>query len=157
MLGPFEDSVVECRARRTRDLALAAASVGRMHAAWAGKRHAETHRRGGKPLVARQEVGFRLAELLALAEAAEWMLCRAAWRAGEGDEEADVMVRCAKVFCSETGERVTGGAMSVLAGHGCVKGNVVERAWRDAKALAAMGSTVETARMAIADSLLDRP
>ncbi|MBI5501420.1 MAG: acyl-CoA/acyl-ACP dehydrogenase [Deltaproteobacteria bacterium] len=158
VMGPFDGPAVECRVRRARDLGLAAASVGRMRAAWAAaKAHAESHRRGGKPLVARQEIAFKLAELLALTQTAELLACRAAWMVSEAGEEANVLVRCAKVFCAETGERVTSGAMSVLAGHGCVAGNDVERAWRDAKTLAAMGSTVETARMAIADELLERP
>ncbi|MBI5487915.1 MAG: acyl-CoA dehydrogenase [Deltaproteobacteria bacterium] len=157
-MGPFDGPAVECRVRRARDLGLAAASVGRMRSAWAAaKTHAESHRRGGKPLVARQEIAFKLAELLALTQTAELLACRAAWMVAEGDDEANVLVRCAKVFCAETGERVASGAMAILAGHGCLAGNDVERAWRDAKTLAAMGSTVETARMAIADELLERP
>ena len=120
------------------------------------KAHAGEHRRGGKPIVARQEVAFTLAEMLALTQAADLLVRRAAWMIGSGQAEADVVVRCAKVFCAETAERVTGAAMRVLAGSGCVEGNEVERAWRAAKTLAALGTTAEVSRMAIADELLAR-
>ena len=46
--------------------------------------------------------------------------------------------------------------MQVAAGEGYVAGSVFERAWRDAKGLAVAGTTLEVARMAVADDLLAR-
>ncbi|MBN1770871.1 MAG: acyl-CoA dehydrogenase [Deltaproteobacteria bacterium] len=158
VLGPFEDDAARVWCARSRDLGLAIAGVGLMQRALgAAKDHAQSHARGGKPLVARQEVGFKLAELLTLTQTAELLVHRAAWMVGAGEAEAGILVRCAKVFCAESAEKVAGGAMQVLAGHGCLAGHEVERAWREAKTLALMGTTVERSRMAIADELLARP
>ena len=157
VLGPFDGSEAERWVRRSRDLGLAAACVGRMQRALAAaKDHAQSHVRGGKPVIARQEIGFRLAELLMLAQTAELLVHRAAWLVATGDREADVVVRCAKVFCAENAERVASGAMQILAGPGCVAGNEAERAWREARTLAVLGTTTEVSRMAIADDLLAR-
>jgi alkylation response protein AidB-like acyl-CoA dehydrogenase len=157
VLGPFDGSEAEHWLRRSRDLGLAAACVGRMQRALAAaKAHAESHVRSGKPVVARQEVGFRLAELLMLAQTAELLVLRAAWLVATGARDADTVVRCAKVFGAENAERVAGGAMQILAGPGCVSGNEAERAWREARTLAVLGTTTEISRMAIADDLLAR-
>jgi alkylation response protein AidB-like acyl-CoA dehydrogenase len=158
VLGPFDDAAPVVWCRRSRDLGLAVAGVGLMQRTFeAAKTYAQSRQRGGKPIVVRQEIGFKLAELLMLAQTAELLVHRAAWMVGTGDPEADTLVRCAKVFCAENAERVASAALQVLAGHGCVAGNEVERAWRDAKAIAMLGTTVEVARMAIADELLARP
>jgi alkylation response protein AidB-like acyl-CoA dehydrogenase len=156
-LGPFDAPEPERWCRRSRDLGLATAGVGRMHVSFAtAKAHAETRRRGGKPLVARQEISFKLAELLTATQTAELLVCRAAWMMNAGDPEAGTLVRCAKVFCAENAERVASGAMQILAGSGCIAGNAAERAWREARTLAVLGTTVEVSRMAIADELLAR-
>jgi len=47
-------------------------------------------------------------------------------------------------------------ALQVTAGQGYISGTVAECAYRDAKGMAMAGTTVETARMAIADELLER-
>jgi alkylation response protein AidB-like acyl-CoA dehydrogenase len=66
------------------------------------------------------------------------------------------VVRCAKVFCAEAAERGAGACLQVMAGEGYRRGSPAERAWRDVKGLAFCGTTVEVARMAIADELLSR-
>jgi len=158
VLGPFDDAAAATWCRRSRDLGLAVAGVGLMRRTFeAAKTYAQGRQRGGKPIVFRQEIGFKLAELLTLAQTAELLVDRAAWMVGTGDPEADTLVRCAKVFCAENAERVASAALQVLAGHGCIAGNEVERAWRDAKAIGVLGTTVEVARMAVADELLARP
>jgi alkylation response protein AidB-like acyl-CoA dehydrogenase len=91
-----------------------------------------------------------------LAQTAELLVHRAAWLVATGDRDADTVVRCAKVFGAENAERVAGGAMQILAGPGCVSGNEAERAWREARTLAVLGTTTELSRMAIADDLLAR-
>jgi alkylation response protein AidB-like acyl-CoA dehydrogenase len=157
VLGPFEGRAASARYAREADLSLAVAAAGLMRAALAAaKRQAHERQRGGRPLFARQEVAFQLAEVLALAEAAELLCHRAAWLVRTDGSEADTVVRCAKVFCCEAAERAAGAALQVMGGGGYRKGNAAERAWRDAKGLTLAGTTVEVARMAIADALLSR-
>jgi alkylation response protein AidB-like acyl-CoA dehydrogenase len=157
VLGPFEDRAASARYARDADLSLAVAAAGLMRGAVAAaNRQAHERQRGGRPLYARQEVAFRLAEVLALTEAAELLCHRAAWLVRTGGPEADTVVRCAKVFCTESAERAAGAALQVWGGQGYRKGNAGERAWRDAKGLALAGTTAEVARMAIADAALSR-
>jgi alkylation response protein AidB-like acyl-CoA dehydrogenase len=136
-------------------LALAAAGLAR-GALQAAHRHALAHRREGRPVFGRQEVAFPLAEVLASADAAELLARRAAWLVASGDPDGETVVRCAKVFCCERAERAASACLQVTAGEGYRRGTAAERAYRDAKGLALAGTTLEVARMAIADALLAR-
>jgi alkylation response protein AidB-like acyl-CoA dehydrogenase len=139
------------------DLTLSFAAVGLMQRVLqAAKAHAAGHKRGGRAIAKHQEVGFKLAEMLTVTHAAELLARRAAWMVALSGPEAATLVRCARVFCAEGAERVASGAMQVAAGEGFVAGNPIERAWRDAKGLAFAGTTVEVARLSIADGLLER-
>jgi alkylation response protein AidB-like acyl-CoA dehydrogenase len=51
---------------------------------------------------------------------------------------------------------VASACLQVTGGEGYRRGSVAERAYRDAKGLTLAGTTVEVARMAIADELLAR-
>lgn len=157
VLGPFDGRPAAERYAREANLSVAVAASGLTRSVLqAANRHAHRHQRDGKPVFARQEVAFKLAEVLALAEAAELLCHRAAWLAETGAPEAGRVVRCAKVFCAEAAERGAGACLQVMAGEGYRRGSPAERAWRDVKGLAFCGTTVEVARMAIADELLSR-
>jgi alkylation response protein AidB-like acyl-CoA dehydrogenase len=158
VLGPFEDRAASARYCREANLSLAVAAAGLMRGVLlAANGHAHAHRRDGRPVFSRQEVAFKLAEVLALTEAAELLCHRAAWMVEVADPEADTVVRCAKVFCTESAERAASAGLQVMGGEGYRRGNAAERAYRDAKGLTLAGTTVEVARMAIADALLSRP
>ena len=157
VLGPFEGRPVAERYAGEADLSVAVAAAGLMRSVLtAAKGHALSHQRDGRPVFARQEVAFKLAEVLALTEAAELICHRAAWLRRTGDPEAATVARCAKVFCAEGAERAAGACLQVTAGEGYRRGTATERAWRDAKGLSLCGTTAEVARMAIADDLLSR-
>jgi len=143
--------------RRAHDLGLAVAGAGLMQRALeAAKAHAGEHERGGRAIRKYQAVGFKLAEMLTLAQTAELLCFRAAWIISGSDAEADVVAACAKVFCSENAERVASDAIQVLAGAGVAAGTTVEQAFRDAKTLAVLGTSNEIARVNIADQLLEK-
>jgi alkylation response protein AidB-like acyl-CoA dehydrogenase len=157
VLGPFADGLPLSFLRLAGDLVLTTASVGLIHRTFAAARdHAKAHRRGGRPIFERQEIRFKLAEMLTMAQAAEWLALRAGFFFAESSPEAATMVNCAKVFAAESAERVASMAMQILAGQGYVTGNVVERGYREAKFASVAGTTSEVARMAIADDLLAR-
>ncbi len=157
VIGPFEGRPAAERYARAADLSVAVAAAGLMRSVLLfATHHARTHERDGRSAFARQEVAFKLAEVLALAEAAELLCHRAGWLAACGDAEAGTVARCAKVFCAESAERAASACLQVTAGEGYRRGTAAERAWRDAKGLCLCGTTVEVARMAIADDLLSR-
>jgi alkylation response protein AidB-like acyl-CoA dehydrogenase len=157
VLGPRAGAAPSRRYRLEADLSAAIAAAGLMRSALAAAvAHARAHVKGDRPVLAHQEVAFPLAEVLARAEAAELLCHRAAWLAETGDPQAGTVVRCAKVFCAEGAERAASACVQVMGGEGYRRGSAADRAWRDAKGLALAATTVEVARMDIADALLAR-
>ncbi len=143
--------------RNVRDLSLAVAAVGLMERAIASTKHfAEQKKQDGKSLIAHQLVRFALAEMLTMQQAGELIVCRAAWALSVGDAEAQTLVRCAKVFCTESAEQVGIKAVEIAGAHGYTRGNEIERAYRDAVGTAVLGTANGVARIKIGDDLLAR-
>lgn len=157
VLGPRGDRSWSERYRLDADLSAAIAAAGLMRGALAAaSHHARAHVRDGAPSFSHQEVAFPLAEVLALTEAAELLCQRAAWLVACGDPAAARVARCARVFCAEGAERAASACVQAMGGEGYRRGSPADRAWRDAKGLALAATTVEVARMEIADALLAR-
>lgn len=157
VMGPFTDFKVFLELRQIETLTLALASIGLMHRCLdAAKSHARSHSRDGKPLSKHQEVGFKLAEMLTLTQTAQWMTFRAAWLGATGDREGSVVLDSAKVFASESAERVASLGLQVVGGEGYTRGNPLERAWREARFAPVVGVTTDEGRDAIARDLLAR-
>ena len=157
VLGPPESQAVLDDVRLIQDLVLSIASVGLMQRTTAeARRHSSAHERDGKPVVAHQEVRFKLAEMLTLTQTSQLLTYRAGWMYANSDSETRSLVGCAKVFAAEASERVANLAMQIMAGQGYVWGNVVERGYREAKYSALAGTTSEIARMSIAEDVLTR-
>jgi alkylation response protein AidB-like acyl-CoA dehydrogenase len=155
LIGPFKEENLPRTLRMWEDQILTAASLGLMHRAFdTARAYAKDHKSGGKPIIAYQEVGFKLAEILTLLHTAQLLAYRAAWMVETGDREAGVLVHCAKVFCSESAEEVTSSALQILGGKGYVKGNPAEEGYRNAKYLRIAGTSSEISRMKIADEVL---
>jgi alkylation response protein AidB-like acyl-CoA dehydrogenase len=154
--GPFPDDEVLLRVRSWEDEILSAASLGLMQGALdEASSFAKEHRSGGKPIIAYQEVAFKLAEMLTLLQAARLLAYRAAWMAESGHKEAAALAHCAKVFCTEAAEKVTSSALQILGQQGWVLGNSAEKGYRDAKYLQIAGTSSEISRMRIGDLLLE--
>lgn len=156
VIGPFPDDEVLLRVRSWEDEILTAASLGLMQGALdEASAFAKEHRSGGKPIIAYQEVAFKLAEMLTLLQTARLLAYRAAWMAESGHKEAAVLAHCAKVFCTEAAEKVTSSALQILGQQGWVLGNSAEKGYRDAKYLQIAGTSSEISRMKIGDLLLE--
>jgi alkylation response protein AidB-like acyl-CoA dehydrogenase len=157
MLGPFADTRPLEWLRSVEDRILVMASLGLMQATVAqAKIHAGSHMREGKPILAHQEIRFKLAEMLTLTQTAQLLAYRSGWMSANADPEAATLGRVAKVFAAEASEQVAAMGMQIMAGRGYLKGNTIERAYRDAKYAALSGTTSERARMSIAEDLLKR-
>ena len=154
-LGPLTDRKPLEFLSQIQDLVLTMTSVGLMKSTLASaKKYSDTHIRGGRPVNRFQEIRFKLADMVTLAQTAELLAYRAGWLYSVADSQASTVLHCAKVFASEAAEQVTSMAMQIMAGPGYVSGNPVERAYREAKYAAIAGTTSEVARMSIADDLL---
>jgi alkylation response protein AidB-like acyl-CoA dehydrogenase len=156
-LGPFEDEEPLKKVRAWEDEILTAASLGLMRSAYEiASGYAKTHKSGGKPIIAYQEIGFKLAEMLTLLQTAQLLAYRAAWMAETGDRETEILGRCAKVFCAESAERVTSASMQILGQQGYLRGNPAEEGYRNAKYLQIAGTSTEISRVKIGDGVMER-
>ena len=155
VIGPLKEENLSKTLRMWEDQILTAASLGLMHRSFdTARAYAKDHESGGKPIIAYQEVGFKLAEMLTLLHTAQLLAYRAAWMVETGDREAAVLVNCAKVFCSESAEEVASNALQILGGKGYVQGNPAEEGYRNAKYLRIAGTSSEISRMKIGDEVL---
>jgi alkylation response protein AidB-like acyl-CoA dehydrogenase len=156
-LGPFEDDEPLRKVRSWEDEILTAASLGLMRTALdTASEYARAHRSGGKPIIAYQEIGFKLAEMLTLLQTAQLLAYRSAWMAETGDREAELLGHCAKVFCAESAERVTSASMQILGQQGYLRGNPAEEGYRNAKYLQIAGTSTEISRVKIGDGVMER-
>ena len=134
---------------------LIGACLGMMTSAFeAAKAYAQAHQSGGKPIVAYQEVAFKLAEMLTLQQTSRLLAYRAAWMSDVNPAEAPSLTLCTKVFCAESAERVAGQSLQILAGQGYQLGNKAESAFRCAKYAQIAGTSTEIARVKIGDEAL---
>ncbi len=140
-----------------QDLGLCAAAAGVMQAAFtAARANAEKTTEQGRSKMARQQVRYKLAELLTLNQTAEWMLLRAAWLLQSGDFEASTVVKSAKVFCGESAHEVAQAALQIAGVEGYRSGADFERFVADSRYLLLAGTTAGQAKLQIADDLLKR-
>jgi alkylation response protein AidB-like acyl-CoA dehydrogenase len=156
VIGPFEGVELLKTVRMWEDQILTAASLGLMHRCFdVASNYAKSHMSGGKPIIAYQEVGFKLAEMLTLLQTAQLLAYRASWMTETRDKEVGGLVHCAKVFCAESAEEVASKALQILGGHGYLRGNPAEEGYRDAKYLQIAGTSSEISRMKIGDRVLE--
>lgn len=141
--------------RQWENQILSAACLGMMRSSFeAARAYAATHHSGGKPIVAYQEIAFKLAEMLTLYQTSQLLAYRAAWMVNEDPKQARELTWCAKVFCAESAEKVAGQALQILGGEGYQRGNPAERAYRCAKYAQIAGTSTEIARVKIGDAVL---
>ncbi len=155
VIGPFEDRSVLDLLRLWENQILIGASLGLMQAAFESARdYAKTHRSGGKPIIAYQEVAFKLSEMLTLLQTSQLFAYRTAWTLETSPKEAESLMWCAKVFCTEAAEKVAGYSLQILAGSGFISGNPSEIAYRCAKYGQIAGTSTEISRVKIGDAAL---
>jgi butyryl-CoA dehydrogenase len=113
---------------------------------------AKQRRAFGKPIIAHQAVGFRLADMATTLQAAELMVLRAAQMRDTGQaylKEASM----AKLFASEAAQRICYDAMQTLGGYGYTADTPVERICRDVRVCTIYEGTSDIQRMVIARQL----
>jgi acyl-CoA dehydrogenase len=118
---------------------------------WTRVRHAF-----GRPLAEHQMTVARIADMALDVDASALLVYRAAWasdaRMGRVTREAAM----AKLFATESAQRVVDGAVQLHGGRGVVRGAVVERLYREVRALRIYEGTSEIQRIVIAGQVLGR-
>jgi acyl-CoA dehydrogenase len=116
--------------------------------------HAKAREQFGKPLADHQLVQEKLADMATELDAARLLVYRAAFlkdaAAGSSTREASE----AKLFATEAAARVVDQAVQIHGGSGLVRGSVVERLYRDVRALRIYEGTSEIQKLIIANQLL---
>ncbi|SMF12967.1 hypothetical protein SAMN06265365_105175 [Tistlia consotensis] len=130
-------------------IGVAAQSVGMARAAYeAALAYARERRTFGKAIIEHQAVAFRLADMATGLAAAELMVLRAAALRDAGRpclKEASM----AKLFASETAERICREAIQVHGGYGYLADFPVERIYRDVRVCTIYEGTSDIQRLVI--------
>ena len=155
IIGPFDHDRAVQDVRMWEDQVLIASALGLMKQSLdEAADYAKKHESGGKPIIAYQEVGFKLAEMFTLYQTSQLLAYRAAWLDEVEDREAAVVAHCAKVFCGESAEKIASEALQILGIRGFTSTNPAEEGYRNAKYLQIAGTSTEISRMKIADGVL---
>jgi acyl-CoA dehydrogenase len=116
--------------------------------------YAKSRQQFGKPLSGHQLVQGKLADMASDLDAARLLVYRAAYLKDAGVEPSTREASEAKLFATEAAGRIIDQAVQIHGGTGLVRGTVVERLYRDVRALRIYEGTSEIQKLVIATQLL---
>jgi alkylation response protein AidB-like acyl-CoA dehydrogenase len=133
----------------TGRIGIAAQSVGMARAAYDyALAYAQEREAFGKAIIEHQAVGFRLADMATELKAAELMVLNAAAMKDAG--EPCLKEACmAKLFASETAEKICSAAIQTLGGYGYLSEYPVEKIYRDVRVCQIYEGTSDIQRIVI--------
>ena len=132
---------------------VAASAVGVARAAFEyATGYAREREAFGKPLVSKQGVSFKLADMAMEIEAARLLVWRAC-AAVDAGEDAGLVGSYAKAFAGDAAMRATTDAVQLLGGAGIMDDHPVEKWFRDAKVMQIVEGTSEIQRLVISGYL----
>lgn len=108
----------------------------------------------GKPIAEFQATQMKLAEMATQLDAARLLVYRAAWLKDTGVTRVTLESAMAKLYATEAAQRVIDSAVQIHGGAGVVSGAVVERLYREVRALRIYEGTSEIQKLVIAGQLL---
>jgi acyl-CoA dehydrogenase len=119
-------------------------------------RHAKTRRQFGAALAEQQLIQAKLADMQTELDAARLLVYRAAYLKDTGAPGSHLTraVSQAKLYATEAAWRIIDEAVQIHGGDGVVHGSVVERLYRDVRALRIYEGTSEIQKLIIARELL---
>ena len=119
-------------------------------------RYTSTREQFGKPLSELQLTQGRIADMALAVDAAALLVYRAAWVKDTGAARVTVEAAMAKLFSTEQAQLVIDSAVQLHGGRGVVVGEVVERLYREIRALRIYEGTSEIQKLVIAGHYLQR-
>ena len=108
----------------------------------------------GRPIAEFQSTQIKLADMATELDAARLLVYRAAWKKDAGAQRVTLESAMAKLYATEAAQRVIDQAVQIHGGTGVVRGSVVERLYREVRALRIYEGTSEIQRLVIAGQLL---
>jgi acyl-CoA dehydrogenase len=119
-------------------------------------RYSKTRRQFGRPIAEFQGIEFKLAEMASELEAARLLVYQAAWAHDCGNADAKQKSSMAKLYATEAAQRIVDQALQIHGGNGLVAGSIMERLYRDVRALRIYEGTSEIQKIVIARELLKK-
>jgi acyl-CoA dehydrogenase len=117
-------------------------------------RYASARKQFGRFLAEHQLVQAKLADMVTELDAARLLVYRAAYAKDTGTSRVTREASEAKLFATEAAGRIIDSAVQIHGGTGLVSGTVVERLYRDVRALRIYEGTSEIQKLVIAGQLL---
>ena len=108
----------------------------------------------GQRLADFQLTQARLADMAVAVDASALLVYRAAWTRDAGAERVTREAAMAKLHATEAAQRVVDDAVQLFGGRGVVRGETVERLYREVRALRIYEGTSEIQKLVIAGELL---
>jgi alkylation response protein AidB-like acyl-CoA dehydrogenase len=136
------------------------ASVGAAACGMAGRAldeaitYAKKRQQFGRALSEHQLIQEKLADMMTELDAARLLVYRAAYLKDAGVARVTREASEAKLFATEAAGRIVDSAVQIHGGAGLVRGSVVERLYRDVRALRIYEGTSEIQKLIIASQLL---
>jgi acyl-CoA dehydrogenase len=117
-------------------------------------RYATTRKQFGRLLAEHQLIQEKLADMATELDAARLLVFRAAYLKDAGVERVTREASEAKLFATEAASRIIDQALQIHGGAGLVRGSIIERLYRDIRALRIYEGTSEIQKLVIAGQLL---
>lgn len=108
----------------------------------------------GRKLSEYQLTQAKLADMMTAIDASALLVYRAAWTRDTGAARITREAAMAKMFATEAAQRVIDDAVQLLGGRGVVRGEPVERLYREIRALRIYEGTTEVQKIVLAGQLL---
>ncbi len=116
--------------------------------------YASTRQQFGRAIAEHQLIQGKLADMVTELDAARLLVYRAAYTKDTSDARVTREASEAKLFATEAAGRIIDSAVQIHGGAGLVRGSVVERLYRDIRALRIYEGTSEIQKLVIAGQLL---
>jgi acyl-CoA dehydrogenase len=116
--------------------------------------YAKTRHQFGRPIAEHQLIQEKLADMATALDAARLLVYRAAYLKDAGVERVTREASEAKLFATEAAGRIIDQALQIHGGAGLIHGSVIERLYRDVRALRIYEGTSEIQKLIIAGQLL---
>jgi acyl-CoA dehydrogenase len=119
-------------------------------------RYSKTRRQFGRAIAEFQGIEFKVAEMATELEAARLLVYQAAWAHDSGSADATLKSSMAKLYATEAAQRIVDQALQIHGGSGLIAESIMERLYRDVRALRIYEGTSEIQRLIIARELLKK-
>ena len=118
--------------------------------------YSQRRRQFGRPISEFQGIQIKIAEMATDLEAARLLVYQAAWAHDMHDPELPLKSSIAKLFATEAAQRIVDQALQIHGGNGVVAGHIMERLYRDVRALRIYEGSSEIQKLVIAKNLIHK-